>query len=215
MSFSDCWSRRQFIARSAASAVAAAYGSDVFGQATSKAPQSAASSPEEIAGGVRPLLVSNTARPLRYTPDGSDFLIRNGKEFFNRPLYGPNNAFRVDAGDLPEFSLYLPGHGGNLRIGISTPTSSKWLFQVEEVIARYRPGRMLYELRDPLLDKGTLNLEVFTAAEGSGLHVRVQTHNTPAGVSLFWAFGGVSGRKGMRGGDIGCESEPVGIFFHL
>ena len=215
MSFSDCWSRRQFIARSAASAVAAAYGSDVFGQATSKAPQSAASSPEEIAGGVRPLLVSNTARPLRYTPDGSDFLIRNGKEFFNRPLYGPNNAFRVDAGDLPEFSLYLPGHGGNLRIGISTPTSSKWLFQVEEVIARYRPGRMLYELRDPLLDKGTLNLEVFTAAEGSGLHVRVQTHNTPAGISLFWAFGGVSGRKGKRGGDIGCESEPVGIFFHL
>ena len=49
-----------------------------------------------------------------------EFVIRNGKEFFNRPIYGVSTAtqagdFRVDAGDLPEFSLYLPGHGGNLR----------------------------------------------------------------------------------------------------
>jgi len=27
---------------------------------------------------------------------------REGKEFFNRPLYGTNTAFRVDAGDRPE-----------------------------------------------------------------------------------------------------------------
>jgi Domain of unknown function (DUF4450) len=166
-------------------------------------------------GGIRPLLVSNTARPLRYTPDGSDFLIHNGKEFFNRPLYGPNNAFRVDAGDLPEFSLYLPSHGGNLRLGISTPAASKWLFQAEEVIARYRPGRMLYEVHDSLLGKGTLNLEVFTLGEGSGLHLRVQAHDVPDALSLFWAFGGVSGHKGKRGGDIGCESEPVSEFFQL
>src|ERR1700748_3460572 len=111
----DYWSRRQFLSRSAASAVIAAYGADVFGQ-TQRPPQSAASSPEEIMGGIRPLLINNTARPLRYTPDGDDFLIHNGKEFFNRPLYGPNNPFRIDAGDLPEFSLYLPGHGGNLRL---------------------------------------------------------------------------------------------------
>src|SRR5436190_6444601 len=44
-----------------------------------------------------------TARPLRYQPDGTDFVIENGSEFFNRPLYGTNTAFRVDAGDRPEF----------------------------------------------------------------------------------------------------------------
>jgi Domain of unknown function (DUF4450) len=179
-----------------------------------KPPQSASSSPEEIAGGIRPLLLDNTARPLRYTPNDGDFLIPNGQEFFNRPLYDPNNAFRIDAGDLPEFSLYLPGHGGNLRLGILTPAGSKWLFHAAEVIARYRPGRMLYEIHDSLLNNGSLHLEVFTA-EGSGRQLRALASDTPVDLSLFWAFGGASGRKGKRGGDIGCESEPVSNFFHL
>src|SRR5271157_2158408 len=66
----------------------------------------------------QPNLLENADRPLRYAPDGGDFVIENGGEFFNRPLYGGNTAFRVDAGDQPEFSMYLPGRGGNLRWGI-------------------------------------------------------------------------------------------------
>ncbi len=178
-------------------------------------PQSASSSPEEIRGGIRPLLTDNTGRPLRYRPDHGDFVVRNGKEFFNRPLYGPNNAFRVDSGDLPEFSLYLPGHGGNLRLGITTADESKWLFQASEIVTRYRPGRMLYECRDALLDQGTITLEVFTAGEGSGFHACVHANDVQSGLSLIWAFGGASGRKGKRGGDIGCESEPVSRFFQV
>ena len=43
-------------------------------------------------------------------------------------LMGPTSDFRVDAGDLPEFSLYLPGHGGNLKLGIISTrgVQSKW-----------------------------------------------------------------------------------------
>src|SRR4051812_40521895 len=67
---------------------------------------------------VVPNLTSNIERPLRYRPDGADFVIENGEEFFNRPLYGGNTAFRVDGGDRPEFVLYLPGRGGNFRLGI-------------------------------------------------------------------------------------------------
>ncbi len=65
-----------------------------------------------------PNLESNIERPLRYRPDGADFVIENGAEFFNRPLYGGNTAFRVDGGDKPEFVLYLPGRGGNLRLAV-------------------------------------------------------------------------------------------------
>ena len=43
----------------------------------------------------------NIERPLRYRPDGQDFLIENGTGHFNRPLYGPRTAFRVDASDGP------------------------------------------------------------------------------------------------------------------
>ena len=57
-------------------------------------------------------------RSVRYHPDGEDFVIVNGKRRFNRALYGSNSAFRAEAGDLPEFALYLPGMGGNLKLGI-------------------------------------------------------------------------------------------------
>lgn len=70
--------------------------------------------------GVRGMLQSNIDRPLRYTPDHGDFVIVNGDEFFNRSLYGGSSPFRVDGGDRPEFSFYLPGHGGNLRLGFTT-----------------------------------------------------------------------------------------------
>ena len=163
-----------------------------------------------------------TARPLRYRPVAGEFVIRNGGEFFNRPIYAPcsptqTGDFRVDAGDRPEFSLYLPGHGGNLKLGIMAPAGvgSKWAADCDEVVARYRPGRMIYEVRDSLLGSGTLRMELLTAGEGSGLIVKIDGHGMPAGTRLAWAFGGVSGRKGRRNGDIGCEVEPVSRFFQV
>jgi len=155
------------------------------------------------------------ARPLRYWPDGTDFVITNGAEFFNRPLYCLNSAFRADGGDKPEFSLYLPGRGGNLRFGIETPTGIKWLNDAQTVIARYRPGSMLYEIRDPLLGAGALDLTVLPLSETKGLIVQVELRDSTAPVDLVWAFGGANGMRGRRGGDIGCETEPVGTFFQL
>src|SRR5690606_7724601 len=59
-------------------------------------------------------------RSIHYlpSPDGESFVKVNGNLRFNRALYGGNTAFRVEAGDLPEFSMYMPGMGGNLRFGI-------------------------------------------------------------------------------------------------
>ena len=137
------FTRRSFIAGSSAAA-GAALGFPVQAQNTSQAAGRASEfvvpPPKVITGVTRPLLAGNTARPLRYRPVDGDFVIRNGGEFFNRPLYGPNINFRVDAGDLPEFSLYLPGHGGNLKLGLSAARGSKWLAQAAEVITRYPSG---------------------------------------------------------------------------
>jgi hypothetical protein len=140
---------------------------------------------------------------LRYLPDGTDFVITNGTQFFNRPLYGGNTAFRVDAGDKPEFSLYLPGRGGNLRLGVQ----GKWLNDADRIIARYRPGSMVYEIQDASV---TITLTAY--AFDSGLLVRAES--SPP-VELIWAYGGANGEKGRRGGDIGCEREPVSRFFQL
>lgn len=207
------WTRRRFLANSAAAALAA--GSPLAFAQKHRPPYSAAASPEKITGKVRGLMKGQTARPMRYHPSSGGFFVQNGTEFFNRPLYGPNNAFRVDAGDLPEFSLYLPGHGGNLRLGIAVASASKWLHEAHEVNAFYRAGRMFYEIRDPLFQQGALRLEIMTIAEGSGIYARVEAAEIPTTMRLLWAFGGVSGRKGKRGGDIGCESQPVSLFFQL
>jgi hypothetical protein len=235
MKFSNEWSRRHFLAVSSATAAQAAATLKGLSQTAPSAASAAAAAqrniqeaarlmppPEIISGGIQPLMHSMTARPLRYRPIAGDFVIRNGAELFNRPLYAPCSTehsadFRVDASDVPEFSLYLPGHGGNLKLGFiaASGAASKWAAVADEVVARYRPGRMIYELRDSLLGTGSLRAELITAAEGSGIILKVEGSNLPSGTRLAWAFGGVSGRKGRRNGDIGCEVEPVSQFFQV
>ena len=164
--------------------------------------------------GLGPNLQTNIERPLRYRPDGPDFIIENGAEFFNRPLYGGNTASRVDAGDKPEFTLYLPGRGGNLRFGLKTAAGTKWLHEAERVVTRYRPGMMLYEVHDPLLGtKGVLKLTVLALDSTDGLVARVETVGVAAGVELVWAYGGVNGQRGARDGDIGTERVPISEYF--
>ena len=160
-------------------------------------------------------LKENIDRPLRYFPEGRDFVITNGAEFFNRPLYCLNSAFRVDGGDKPEFSLYLPGRGGNLRLGIKTPAGVKWLNDAREIIARYRPGSLLYEIHDPLLGNRELHLAVLPLSQSKGIIVRAELQGSWMPVELVWAFGGANGMKGRRNGDIGCETKPDSEFFQL
>jgi Domain of unknown function (DUF4450) len=185
-----------------------------------------AESPRALA--LAPNLGERIERPLRYRPDGVDFVIENGAEFFNRPLYGPNTAFRVDAGDRPEFSLYLPGRGGNLRLGLRTAVGGKWMQDAAHIVARYRPGALLYEITDPLLGGGTVLLTALTLPSSEGLIVRAElvagkpvppaAAAETAGqgpVELVWAYGGVNGQRGARDGDIGTERVPIGRFFQL
>ncbi|HVS52711.1 MAG TPA: DUF4450 domain-containing protein [Opitutaceae bacterium] len=165
---------------------------------------------------VTPNLESNIDRPLRYQPDGADFVIENGPEFFNRPLYGGNTAFRVDGGDKPEFVLYLPGRGGNVRFGLRAAAGAKWLHEAAQVVARYRPGELLYEIRDPLLgERGVLRLAAVAYFQTEGLAVRAEAENVAGGVELIWAYGGVNGQRGARDGDIGTERVPISQYFQL
>jgi len=158
----------------------------------------------------------NIERPLRYMPEDGDFVIVNGAEFFNRPLYGGNTAFRVDAGDRPEFSLYLPGRGGNLRFGLRAGGEAKWLEAAATIVARYRPGEMRYEIRDTLLGPaGVLRLVAVALDQTDGLIVRVEAAGVAAGVELVAAYGGANGQRGQRDGDIGTERVPISEFFQL
>jgi hypothetical protein len=167
------------------------------------------------AGGPKPNLVGNIDRPIRYRPDGGDFVIENGGETFNRPLYGGDTAFRVDGGDKPEFVLYLPGRGGNLRLGIAGPNGARWLHEAKQIVTRYRPGELIYEIRDPLLGQGVLKVEALAYAMTEGLSLRVEGVDLPPGLELVWAYGGITGQRGTRDGDIGTEKVPISEWFQF
>jgi len=146
-------------------------------------------------------------RLVHYRPDGKDFVLVNGTKRFNRALYGTNTAFRVEAGDLPEFAMYMPGMGGNLQLGLVSGTSSKWIIQTKDIKSIYRPGSMLYEIKDPILGSGTLRVSVLALADAEGMIIKAALSGVSENVSLVWAFGGASGKKFSRNGDIGADPE--------
>jgi hypothetical protein len=158
---------------------------------------------------------NNVARPLRYWPVDGDFVITNGAEVFNRPLYCLNSSFRIDGGDQPEFSLYLPGRGGNLRLGLKNSDGIKWLNDAQQIITRYRAGSMIYEIKDSLLGNGELDLTALPLSETKGFIVRAELRDAKNPVELIFGFGGANGLRGSRDGDIGCERVPVSEFFQL
>ena len=166
--------------------------------------------------GVHPNLVGQVGRPLRYHPDNGDLVIEDGQEFFNRSLYGGNTAFRVDGGDKPEFTMYLPGRGGNLRLGIKTGSAAIWLKDASRIVTRYRPGELIYTIHDNAFGaKAVVTVEVLAYANTEGLIVRAQAKNMASGTELIWAYGGVNGQRGSRDGDIGTERVPISQYFQF
>lgn len=146
-------------------------------------------------------------RTIRYTPDGTDFVITNGNRKFTRAFYGGNTAFRVEAGDLPEFALYMPGMGGNYKFGLISDKKSKWITTADKVTARYRPGCMLYEIEDGMLGKGKLYITVLAETDIEGMIIKARFENTDKEISLCWMYGGASSKKFTRDGDMGPDPE--------
>jgi len=146
-------------------------------------------------------------RTVRYHPEGTDFVIENGDRRFTRALYGTNTAFRVEAGDLPEFAMYMPGMGGNLRFGLINASQHKWLITAQKIKAIYRAGSMIYEIEDELLGKGKLFITVLALSNAEGMIVKIKPENIKEDVQLVWVYGGASGKKFSRDGDVGADPE--------
>lgn len=151
----------------------------------------------------------NEVREFRYRPKGKDFEIVNGKEKFNRALYGTNSAFRVETGDVPEFGLFMPNMGGNLSLGILLKNKGKWLNKCEYIKSIYRAGCRIYEIKDPILGKGALLISVLALSEGEGLILKVEGRNLPVGARLLSVYGGASDKRFSRNGDLGVDDPTA------
>jgi hypothetical protein len=146
-------------------------------------------------------------RILRYHPEGEDIVITNGNRRFTRALYGTNTAFRIEAGDLPEFALYMPGMGGNIKFGLVSGNKTKWLINSDQVTAKYRAGSMLYDITDAMLGKAKLHIAVLALADAEGVIIKIKTEGNISPIDLIWAYGGATGKKFSRDGDMGPDPE--------
>jgi len=150
-----------------------------------------------------------TQRKIHYVPGGNSFVLKNGTRKFNRALYGSNTGFRVETGDLPEFAMYMPGMGGNLKFGLANGKENKWITETSKIETRYVSGTMQYEIQDPILGSGKLFIDVVALKEKEGFIVKVHGKNVSKNTSLIWGFGGATGKKFSRDGDIGADPESV------
>src|SRR5690606_28134606 len=73
----------------------------------------------------------------------------------------------------------------------------------------YRSGVMSYTIKDPILKGGELKLNLVALAESEGFILKLEAQNIPTKVSLLWVYGGASGKKFWRSGDIGADPESV------
>jgi len=159
---------------------------------------------------IAPRQTNNGERILRYTPDGQDFVIVNGKNKFNRALYGTNTGFRVETGDVPEFALYLPRMGGNLSFSIGNKQKTITLNDAAHIESRYRAGSRIYNITDSLLGKGRICLTALAMSQAEGIIIKVETFGITNKTLLSWKFGGASDTRFSREGDLGVD--PIDCF---
>jgi len=152
----------------------------------------------------------NKERELRYQPQGDDFVIVNGDIKFNRALYGTNTAFRLETGDVPEFGFFMPHMGGNLQLGLIRENRSLWLNNADYIKSVYRAGARIYEIRDPLIGDGKIEIWVLAMSEAEGMIMQIRCENLPPDVTLLCMFGGASNQRFSRNGDLGVD-DPNGF----
>lgn len=160
--------------------------------------------------GTEPEYWHHQERELRYTPQGKEFVIINGKIKYNRALYGNNSGFRVETGDVPEFAMYMPGMGGNIHFGLSVDSKTIWLNDCNYIESRFLPGKRSYVIQDPAFPKGKIIITALAAYEFDGIFLEISWENMAAQAQLSWIFGGATGRNFSRNGDL--RADPADCF---
>ncbi len=134
------------------------------------------------------LYEEQTMRQEHYLPQGESVYAINGKARYNRALYGAHTGFRMECSDYPTFGIYLPGMGGHLTLK-PAETNCK---------ATYTAGKMHY-------DQSGITIEAQVMREGADVALwRIENHSLRE-QQIEVQFGGVSGKKFHRNGDLGVD----------
>jgi hypothetical protein len=101
----------------------------------------------------------------------------------------------------------MPGMGGNLKFELQKGNIRKEIINADSIETRYRAGSMLYVIKDSLLGSGEIRINVLAFMYGEGIIIKMQTVGITQDVTLTAIFGGASGKKFSRDGDLGADPE--------
>ena len=146
-------------------------------------------------------------RSFHYQPDGNSLVCINGDARFTRALYGGNTAFRLETSDRPEFALWLPGMGGNITFFLDTPDGRLDLDKTSYVCCRYIAGKRTYLIQDKSLGEAIILIEALAGYEREDALWKIQAFELPRGTRLGMRFGGASGTRFSRNGDMGVDPD--------
>lgn len=133
------------------------------------------------------------AAATRYQPEGTAFVIKNGRLMHNRPLYCAHMPVLAFAGDRPMLRLankhFTLGH---LMLALQRGGQAKWLQDFSEITARYRSNQMEWELRDVAFPGLTLRLQATPLADKPGYAVKLTAQGAAAQDQIIWVYGGLT-----------------------
>ena len=131
---------------------------------------------------------------LDYHPEGDAIVIANGTRWDNRPLYGHERFAILRSGEQPG----VTGPMGRLYVAIARGGTRLTLHQFGQRIARYRAGRMEWELRDDRLPGTVVRLVITTLASADGCTARLVVEGAKPGDLAGWALVPPGADKGSQ-----------------
>ena len=145
-----------------------------------------------------------TPRTVQYWPEEDGIVCIDGKNRFTRALYGRCEAARLETSDEPEFGLYMPYMGGNLRFDI----------EHTKIKALYDGVSRDYQIVLPAHCRQASDEEAVVLISAYALQVptvggiwEISGKNVREGVVLQMRFGAASNASFSRNGDLGVDKK--------
>lgn len=140
-----------------------------------------------------------SAQSAKYTVEKGAIVGKNAGSFNNRPLYVNNSDAFILTGDRPIARLAKDQFiYGAFMLAAERNGKSKWLHHFSRITSAYRPGRMLWEVTDPLFPGLKIVLEILPMSNTTGMTVCARAEGATDGTRLIWAFGGAQWLPGQN-----------------
>lgn len=143
-------------------------------------------------------------REIQYWPEEDGIVCIDGKHRFTRALYGRCEAARLETSDEPEFGLYMPYMGGNLRFDIEHTRIKAIYDGVSRDYQIFLPASMRNNAQqEAVVYLSAYALQVPTA----GGIWQIEAKNVKTGSLLQFRFGAANNASFSRNGDMGVDKK--------